>query len=96
MDTHTGQPLSMSYAFHDGQGIVTVTRAHGVRCSARTAAHFTAGTLRIAAPDPARCPDGRTLTLPEITCTPEGSGRARCRGRYAGGEEFPVILYASP
>ena len=96
MDTHTGQPLSMSYAFHDGQGIVTVTRAHGVRCSARTAAHFTAGTLRIAAPDPARCPDGRTLTLPEITCTPEGSGRARCRGRYAGGEEFPIILYASP
>ena len=96
MDTHTGQPLNMSYAFHDGQGIVTVTRAHGVRCSARTAAHFAAGTLRISAPDPARCPDGRTLTLPEITCTPEGTGRARCRGRYAGGEDFPIILYASP
>lgn len=92
MDSRTGLPLEVEYEFQDGAGTSTIRRSDGVACEAPTQARMTGGTLELVQTGPAACPDGTAFDASRVECTPDQTGRARCRGIHGTGEGFLVDI----
>lgn len=96
-DVQTGLPVSLKYQFDNGQGKVTIERASGVSCEANAKTTMNNGRLEISgASGEAKCSDGSTIALPDITCKPDASGQANCTGAGADGKPLPIVIRQSP
>lgn len=90
-DKNTGKPLRLEYEFNKGKGQVTVQAADGMRCTGDVNAEMAGGNMRINSLGAARCPDGSSFDMPEITCAPGAKSAADCIGNYAD-TRFPMSM----
>ena len=96
-DSQTGQPVRLQYQFDDGKAKVTVERGGGVQCEGVASSSIVGGKLQISEQGAlAKCSDGSTFTLPQITCTPDQSGRSQCTGQGQDGRSLPITIRQTP
>lgn len=91
-DKHTGKPLRLKYQFEDGLGQVQVERGDGIQCVGDVKASLQGKLLNIGNTGIAKCTDGSTYQLPQVSCKPDTSGRADCSGEYGKGQKFPISM----
>lgn len=90
-DTNTGKPLRLEYNFDKGKGQVTVQRADGMRCTGDVDAQMKNGSLSIGSQGQAKCADGTSYEMPDISCAPGAKTAADCTGNY-GNTRFPMSM----
>ncbi len=90
-DKNTGKPLRLEYEFNNGKGQVTVQSTDGMRCTGDVNAEMASGSMRINSLGAARCADGSSFDMPEITCAPGAKTAADCTGNYADAR-FPMSM----
>ena len=96
-DSQTGQPVRLQYQFDNGKAKVTVDRGGGVQCEGVASSSIVGGKLQISEQGAlARCSDGSTFTLPQVTCTPDQSGRSQCTGQGQDGRSLPITIRQTP
>lgn len=91
-DARTGKPMQLDYDFKDGKGKVKVSSGDGVECVGDVAAAMGGGGLGINNQGLARCNDGSTYKLPDVTCKPGGGIAAECTGNYDQKSQFPMSM----
>ena len=96
MDSATGLPADVHYAFKDGKGTVTISRPDGTVCTGRSSARMKDGKLVITGEDDPRCNDGTAYARSDVECTPEKDGRARCRGKASDGPGYSMYMGRQP
>lgn len=94
MDDQNGVPLNLGYEF-DGKGNskMIVTRKNGTKCVVNGTSKVNNGTIIIQSNANAVCPDGRSYAMPTITCTDDGTGHAKCKGKYDNSSEFNINMF---
>lgn len=94
MDDQNGVPLNLGYEF-DGKGNskMIVTRKNGTKCVVNGTSKVNNGTIVIQSNANAVCPDGRSYAMPTITCADDGSGQAKCKGKYENSSEFNINMF---
>ena len=96
-DSQTGQPVRLQYQFDNGQANVTVERGGGVQCEGVAKSAIVGGKLQISEQGAlAKCSDGSTFALPQITCTPDQAGRSQCAGQGQDGRSLPITIRKTP
>ncbi|WP_286901878.1 SrfA family protein [Vreelandella sedimenti] len=95
MDSETGRPLRVSYAFEKGQGQVQLRHAGdqgGVTCTGPIEAAMQEGALSIQSQGQASCEDGSFYDMPEVLCEQGATDMADCAVSYAN-ETFPMQMW---
>ena len=96
-DSQTGKPVRMQYQFEDGQAKVTVDRGNGVQCEGAANSSIVNGRLQISEQGTvAKCSDGSSFAIPQLSCTPDQSGRSQCSGQTPDGRAFPITIRQMP
>lgn len=91
-DARTGKPMRLDYDFKDGKGQVKVSGPNGMECVGDVNAAMSGGGLVISNQGQARCNDGSTYKLPEVTCQPGATSAADCTGQYENSNRFPMSM----
>jgi hypothetical protein len=93
MDSRTGKPLDVEYAFKGGKGTSTIRRSDGKHCTAPTTADMQKGALVIEQTEDVVCPDGQVFGRSRVECrSGKDGGRAECRGMHAEGGGYRVDI----
>jgi hypothetical protein len=92
MDSRTGRPLDVEYAFQGGKGTSTIRRSDGTHCAAPATAAMQKGVLVIEQTQDATCPDGQVFDRSRVECRPGKDGKAECRGVHAEGGGYRVDI----
>jgi uncharacterized integral membrane protein len=90
-DAQTGKPMQLEYDFKDGKGQVKVRRGDGVECAGDVNAAMQGGKLAINSQGQAKCNDGSSYKLPEVSCSPDSRSAADCSGKYEN-QQFPMSM----
>lgn len=93
MDSQSGRPLQVRYAFDQGQGQMQIRRggANGMSCTGPVAATMQDGELQVEAQERARCEDGSHYEMPRVECRQADGEIADCAASYDD-EPFPMQL----
>lgn len=93
MDSQTGRPLQVSYAFEQGEGVMYIQRggSAGMTCAGPVSAAMQGGQLQVEAQQRARCEDGSQYEMPRVQCHQVEGGTASCAASYDD-EPFPMQL----
>lgn len=91
-DKTTGKPLRLSYKFNNGKGQVELQRGDGVKCVGNIAAQMNGGKLSINNAGVAKCSDGSSYQLPNVSCKAGVRSSADCQGQYQNGQQFPMTI----
>ncbi len=93
MDSQSGQPLQVRYAFDQGEGQMFIRRGgrSGVMCSGPVTAVMQSGELQVEAQEHARCEDGSNYEMPRVECHQNEGEMADCAASYDD-EPFPMRL----
>ncbi|HCR96552.1 MULTISPECIES: SrfA family protein [Halomonas] len=93
MDSQSGQPLQVRYAFNQGEGQMFIRRGGqaGVMCSGPVTAVMQSGELQVEAQERARCEDGSNYEMPRVECHQNEGEMADCAASYDD-EPFPMRL----
>lgn len=93
MDSQSGRPLQVRYAFDQGQGQMQIRRggANGMSCTGPVAAAMQDGELQVEAQERARCEDGSNYEMPRVECRQADGEIADCAASYDD-EPFPMQL----
>ena len=93
MDSQSGRPLQVRYAFDQGQGQMQIRRggANGMNCTGPVAATMQDGELHVEAKERARCEDGSHYEMPRMECRQAEGEIADCAASYDD-ESFPMQL----
>ena len=70
VDSTTNRPIQMKYSFENGKGKATITRKNGVKCVADVNSQMASGGLSISSDQVAKCTDGTSYKMPDVTCKP--------------------------
>jgi len=96
-DAQTGQPVRLQYQFDNGKAEVTVDKGNGIQCKGSSQSAMVDGKLRISSQNTVTsCSDGSTFVLPQITCTPDASGKSQCTGAGQDGRSLPITIRQMP
>lgn len=91
-DPKDGSPVQLDYRLKDGTGKVRLIRKDGSLCQSDAAAIVRDGRLVVDSQQDIVCADGTNFGRPQLDCTPEAGGEARCVGRYADGSSVPIEM----
>ena len=91
-DARTGKPMRLDYDLKDGKGKVKITGANGVECVGDVNAGMSGGGVVINNQGAAKCNDGSTYKLPNVTCKPGATSAADCSGQYENSNKFPMSM----
>ncbi|WP_462320677.1 SrfA family protein [Halochromatium sp.] len=91
-DPKDGSPVRLDYRLQDGSGKVRLTRQDGSLCQSDAQATVRDGRLVVDSQQDIVCADGTNFGRPQLDCTPQVGGRARCVGRYADGSSVPIEM----
>lgn len=93
MDSQSGRPLQVRYAFDQGEGEMQIRRggADGMTCTGPVAAIMQDGELQVEAQEHARCEDGSNYEMPRVECRQADGEIADCAASYDD-EPFPMQL----
>lgn len=93
MDSQTGRPLQVTYAFDQGEGAMYIQRGGnaGMTCAGPVSATMQDGQLQVEARERARCEDGSHYEMPSVQCHQTDGGTASCGAHYDD-EPFPMQL----
>lgn len=91
-DPKDGSPVQLDYRLKDGTGKVRLIRKDGSLCQSDAAATVRDGRLVVDSQQDIVCADGTNFGRPQLDCTPEAGGEARCVGRYADGSSVPIEM----
>lgn len=93
MDSQTGRPLQVTYAFDQGEGTVYIQRggSAGTTCAGPVSAIMQDGQLQVETQATAPCEDGSHYEMPRVQCHQDASGIASCAASYDQ-ESFPMQL----
>lgn len=91
-DARTGKPMRLDYDFKDGKGKVKITGSDGVECVGDVNTSMSGGGLVINNQGQAKCKDGSTYKLPNVTCKPGATSAADCSGQYDNSNKFPISM----
>jgi len=91
-DPKDGSPVQLDYRLKDGSGKVRLIRKDGSLCQSDAAATVRDGRLVVDSQQDIVCADGTNFGRPQLDCTPEAGGEARCVGRYADGSSVPIEM----
>src|SRR5690554_2229146 len=93
MDSQTGHPLQVSYAFDQGQGQMYIQRggSNSMTCAGPVSAVMQNGELQVQAQEQARCEDGSHYEMPRVQCHQADAEAASCAASYDD-EPFPMQL----
>jgi len=91
-DPKDGSPVQLDYRLQDGSGKVRLIRKDGSLCQSDAAATVRDGRLVVDSQQDIVCADGTNFGRPQLDCTPEAGGEARCVGRYADGSSVPIEM----
>ena len=94
MDSQTGRPIELEYAFQGGEGTVSLKR-DGVVCEGKTGAAIKDGKLVISDTGNITCPDGTRYRGARVECRIDEQGRADCSGGYPSGDSFSTKIRKS-
>lgn len=92
MDSQTGRPLEVEYAFKNGKGTATILRSDGSKCPAPVEANVQGGKLTLNQTADAKCADGQVFDRSKVECRPGKDGKAECRGVHADGGGYSVEI----
>ncbi len=95
-DPKDGSPVRLDYRLQDGSGKVRLTRQDGSLCQSDAQATVRDGRLVVDSQQDIVCADGTNFGRPQLDCTPQAGGRARCVGRYADGSSVPIEMRRQP
>ncbi len=90
-DSESGKDLSVAYNFDNGSGKVTVTRSDGVKCTGDTSSTISGGNLTIGNAT-AKCADGKTYDIPQVSCSKNSDGKTVCSGINKNGVRVNMQL----
>lgn len=90
-DARTGKPMRLDYDFKDGKGQVKIS-GDGVECVGDVNAAVGGSGLTIKNAGQAKCNDGSTYKLPNVTCKPGATSAADCTGQYDNSNKFPMSI----
>ena len=96
LDPKDGSPIHLDYRLKDGAGKIRLQRRDGSVCESGAAAKVQDGRLVVDSAGEIVCADGTSFGRPQIDCTPQAGGKARCVGRYADGSTFPIDMQQQP
>ena len=86
----------MKYSFENGKGKATITRKNGVKCVADVNSQMASGGLSISSDQVAKCTDGTSYKMPDVTCKPGKNGVSRCVSSYKTQDgrikQFPMVI----
>ena len=91
-DARTGKPMRLDYDFKDGKGKVKITGSDGMECVGDVNTSMSGGGLVINNQGQAKCKDGSTYKLPNVTCKPGATSAADCSGQYDNSNKFPISM----
>ncbi|PAU77578.1 hypothetical protein CK498_10180 [Halomonas salipaludis] len=93
MDSQTGRPLQVTYAFDQGEGHMYIRRGgqNGMTCAGPVSAAMQSGELQVEAQQRARCEDDSHYEMPRVRCHQTESGVASCAANYDDAP-FPIQL----
>ncbi|GAA0579343.1 SrfA family protein [Halomonas salifodinae] len=93
MDSQTGRPLRVNYAFDQGEGVMYIQRggSTGMTCAGPVSAVMHSGQLQMEARERARCEDGSYYEMPRVECRQPAGETAGCAASYDD-EPFPMQL----
>ena len=91
-DPKDGSPVRLDYRLRDGAGKVRLTRKDGSICETDAQGAVRDGRLVVDSRKAIICADGTSFGKPQIDCSPQQGGKARCVGRYADGSSFPIDM----
>ncbi|MCH4812635.1 SrfA family protein [Vreelandella neptunia] len=93
MDSQSGRPLQVRYAFDEGEGQMQIRRGgpDGMNCTGPVAATMQDGELHVEAKERARCEDGSNYEMPRVECRQAEGEIADCAASYDD-ESFPMQL----
>ncbi|MDR5900297.1 SrfA family protein [Halomonas vilamensis] len=96
MDSQTGRPLQVAYAFDGGKGHMYIKRGgqNGMTCAGPVTAAMQDGQLQVKALEQARCEDGSHYEMPKVECRQANGEVASCAASY-NDESFPMQLRKS-
>ncbi|MFO1153262.1 MAG: SrfA family protein [Rhodospirillales bacterium] len=89
-----GNPVDLSYEFHQGQGPVTLRRSVGGQqqtCSGVVNSAMDGGRL-VLNQGPVTCPDGTVFEKSKVACSPGADGKAKCQGINETGSTYDVDI----
>ena len=96
VDSTTNRPIQMKYSFENGKGKATITRKNGVKCVADVNSQMASGGLSISSDQVAKCTDGTSYKMPDVTCKPGKNGVSRCVSSYKTQDgrikQFPMVI----
>ena len=96
VDSTTNRPIQMKYSFENGKGKATITRKNGVKCVADVSSQMASGGLSISSDQVAKCTDGTSYKMPDVTCKPGKNGVSRCVSSYKNQDgrikQFPMVI----
>jgi hypothetical protein len=92
LDPKDGSPVRLSYRLQDGAGKIRLARKDGSVCESDIKGDVRNGRLVIDTQRAIVCDDNTSFGRPQIDCTPQAGGKARCVGRYADGTSFPIDM----
>ena len=91
-DPKDGSPVQLDYRLKDGSGKVRLIRKDGSLCQSDAVAAVRDGRLVVDSQQDIVCADGTNFGRPQLDCTPQAGGQARCVGRYADGSTVPIDM----
>lgn len=92
-DPATGKLPSFHFQLKNGRGLARLRYGNGVSCRTDIrAAMMKSGNLVMVSQLKARCSDGSSYQLPQITCKQTNSGIADCQGRYNADQIYQTSI----
>lgn len=93
MDSQSGRPLQVTYAFEQGKGVMNIRRggSAGMTCQGPVSAAMRGGQLQVTGQERALCEDGSHYEMPRVQCHQANGETADCAASYDD-ESFPMQL----